>query len=221
MIHLRVADTLLSQLDGISETEFIMGNIAPDSGVPNGDWSEYNPSKDISHFFEEDENSRKRISIQKYIDRHFTKEMQKGYIREQYSFYLGYLVHLMTDILWVKEIDPICIKKSPEEYRQNPEGTVWKWKKEFFDLDALFLRENPDFRAFAVFSNAKGFKNQYMDIFSPEAFDNRREYITDFYCAQRDDLDREYVYITEKETADFVKTSAQTIKNRLSEYIDM
>ncbi|MGN1082363.1 MAG: zinc dependent phospholipase C family protein, partial [Candidatus Avispirillum sp.] len=107
MIHLRVADTLLSQLDGISGTEFIMGNIAPDSGVPNDDWSKFTPGKDISHFFEEDENSHKRISIQKYINRHFTKEMQKGYSREQYSFYLGYLVHLMTDILWVKEINPI------------------------------------------------------------------------------------------------------------------
>ena len=53
MIHLRVADTLLSQLDGISETEFIMGNIAPDSGVPNDDWSKFTPSKDISHFLRE------------------------------------------------------------------------------------------------------------------------------------------------------------------------
>lgn len=39
MIHLRIADKLLDKLTNITTTEFIMGNIAPDSGVPNEDWS--------------------------------------------------------------------------------------------------------------------------------------------------------------------------------------
>ena len=38
MVHLRIADKLLELLKDIDETAFVMGNIAPDSGVPNEDW---------------------------------------------------------------------------------------------------------------------------------------------------------------------------------------
>ena len=38
MVHLRIADELLKHISNIDETAFVMGNIAPDSGVPNEDW---------------------------------------------------------------------------------------------------------------------------------------------------------------------------------------
>ena len=50
MIHLRVADSLMDTIAGIDQTAFVMGNIAPDSGVPNADWSAYIPPKDVSHY---------------------------------------------------------------------------------------------------------------------------------------------------------------------------
>ncbi len=50
MVHLRSADELLKYTDRIDETAFVMGNIAPDSGVPSEDWSEYHPPKNVSHF---------------------------------------------------------------------------------------------------------------------------------------------------------------------------
>ena len=34
MIHLRIADKLLDKIPDLSPIEFIMGNMAPDSGVP-------------------------------------------------------------------------------------------------------------------------------------------------------------------------------------------
>ena len=36
MVHLRIADKLLDSIPGLSPAEFVVGNIAPDSGVPNG-----------------------------------------------------------------------------------------------------------------------------------------------------------------------------------------
>ena len=50
MVHLRIADKLLDQIPGLSPTEFIVGNIAPDSGVPIADWSAFSPPTKISHF---------------------------------------------------------------------------------------------------------------------------------------------------------------------------
>lgn len=39
MVHLRIADAFLDKLENIDETAFVMGNIAPDSGVPNEYWT--------------------------------------------------------------------------------------------------------------------------------------------------------------------------------------
>lgn len=50
MVHLRIADELLQNLKQIDETAFIIGNMAPDSGVPNEDWSKFNPPYDVTHF---------------------------------------------------------------------------------------------------------------------------------------------------------------------------
>ena len=50
MVHLRIADELLARIDGLDETAFIVGNIAPDSGVPSADWKQFFPPKTISHF---------------------------------------------------------------------------------------------------------------------------------------------------------------------------
>ena len=50
MIQLRVADALMDKLDGLSPREFVMGNLAPDSGIPNVNGIDYTPSSVISHF---------------------------------------------------------------------------------------------------------------------------------------------------------------------------
>lgn len=50
MVHLRIADRLLDSLPGLSAVDFVVGNIAPDSGIPNEDWSEFTPSVIVSHF---------------------------------------------------------------------------------------------------------------------------------------------------------------------------
>ena len=50
IIHLRIADELLRHLGPVDETAFIFGNLAPDSGVPNEDWSAFYPPTSVSHF---------------------------------------------------------------------------------------------------------------------------------------------------------------------------
>ena len=45
MVHLRVADKLFEQIENLDEQAFIMGNIAPDSGVPNEDWTVFSRQK--------------------------------------------------------------------------------------------------------------------------------------------------------------------------------
>lgn len=207
MIHLRIADKLLDRIDGLSGTEFIVGNIAPDSGVPNEDWSVFTPSTTVSHFKDENRN----VDIARFTSQHFTPELQKQYSTQQYSFFLGYLTHLLTDIQWAENIYAPTRIRFREEYITYRENFIWKVKEDWYDLDYLYLREHPDFRAFHIYDSAVGFENTYMDIFSPDAFDNRRKYITGFYREPNDHLDREYRYLTVQEAENFVCRAADEI----------
>jgi len=214
MIHLRIADKLLDKLNNITTTEFIMGNIAPDSGVPNEDWSVFTPSGDISHFKEESINGWKNINIDKFINTHFTKEHINGYTKKEYSFFLGYYTHLLTDIEWVKQVCQPSEERFADLCKElGRVNFVWTLKKDWYDLDFLYLKKNPDFRAFRLYEQSKDFKNTFMDIFAEDAFENRRQYITGFYLSGREDLEREYPYLNEIQTEAFVERTVDIIMN--------
>ena len=219
MIHLRVADKLLDRIPGLSPIEFIMGNMAPDSGVPNADWSAFTPSTTVSHYRVDDGTGKKDIRPDRYMGSYFTPELRSGYNDQQYAFYLGYLTHLMTDMLWSDRIaDPTRRKYAPEFAAQGRQ--FWNTiKEDWYDLDFLYLKKHPGFRAFRAYLGSVGFVNRYLDFFAPDAFDDRREYITSFYLQENDHLYREYPYLTEAEADQFVDHAAAEITARLEELL--
>ena len=208
MIHLRIADKLLDRIPGLSPLEFIMGNMAPDSGVPNKDWTQFFPSKLISHFREDDGNGKKKINVQTYLNQYFTPALRESYNERQYAFYLGYYTHLLTDCLWSDRI------AWPTRLR-FPDVSWEDIKEDWYDLDFLFLKKRPGFRAFRAYLGSVGFVNTYMDSFAPDAFDNRREYITSFYLQENNNLNREYPYLTEAEADRFVDAAVEEILSAL------
>ena len=213
MVHLRVAEKVFERFaDGEwCETEYIVGNIAPDSGVPSEDWTTFTPSTWISHFSTLDENGVKKVDIDRFVREYLTSEKVKGYNPRQLSFYLGYYNHLLTDKLWVEHVVNPLRLRDKANFEADQAGTMWKWKKDWYDLDFLYLKKHPDFHAFHVYKEAIGFVNEYMDFFTKDAFDNRREYITGFYLAGREDLEREYPWLTEEEMDAFVDVAVEEI----------
>lgn len=215
MIHLRIADTLLDQIDCLSAEEFIMGNIAPDSGVPNEDWSKFTPSTTLSHFRTDNGTGKKKVNISAFIEQYFTRRHQCCYDVKTYSFFLGYLTHLLTDCLWS---DRVAHPTMDKYITDNNQHMVAKIKDDWYDLDYLYLRTNPDFRGFRIYKNIDKFPNTYMDIFSKDAFDNRRAYIVGFYEQENNNLDREYPYLTKEEADQFVTDACLEIKKQLEVY---
>lgn len=214
MVHLRIADKLLDNVPDLSPVEFIVGNVAPDSGVPNEDWSVFTPSTQVSHF----KTDSSKANPDAFAGKYFTPALQAGYSGQQYGFYLGYLVHLITDVLWVRDIyDPSKLRFA-EEWDKDPDNFIWKLKADWYDLDFKFLRDHPGFRAFRVYLGAVGFVNEFMEEFSPDAFDNRRQYITSFYLGDNDHLDRDYPYLTEPEMDAFTDNAVKEILQLLPLY---
>ena len=214
MVHLRIADKLLDRIPDLSPIEFIVGNIAPDSGVPNADWSAFSPSTKVSHF----KSAGEKADPDAFAAKYFTPEQQAGYNEQQYAFYLGYLTHLMTDVLWSDKIAHPTLRKHGKEHAPDRTEFIWKVKEDWYDLDFKYLRDHPGFRAFRVYLGCVGFRNEFMDEFSEDAFDNRRQYITDFYLQGKDNLDREYIYLREAEMDAFVENSVSALLDRLRTY---
>ncbi len=217
MVHLRIADNILDELPELSSTEFIVGNIAPDSGVPNEDWSAFTPSGDVSHFKTTDTDGLKDIHLKEYVNQFLLTTQRKQYNNGQISFFLGYLTHLITDMMWCDLIVRPSMHKFKSLYDKDRTEWVWTLKKDWYDLDFLYIRNNPDFRAFSIYNSALGFRNEYLSFFSTDAFDKKRAYITSFYSNMRDNLDREYVYLSEKEMDYFVNEASIKILQKLKE----
>lgn len=218
MVHFRIADALLDVREELSQAEFVFGNIAPDSGVPNADWSAFTPSGDISHFKTTDKDGFKDIHIDEYCQAYLRAEQYEDYTPRQRSFYLGYLTHLLTDIEWTQRVVRPSSEKFRELYERDKNEWIWTLKKDWYDLDFLFLREHPDFRAFCLYESAVGFQNDFLDFFAPDAFDNRREYICGFYRGGREGLDREYPYLTAQEMECFVEECTKKLAGELNKY---
>lgn len=214
MVHLRIADRLLDSLPKLSAVDFVVGNIAPDSGVPNQDWSEFAPSVIVSHF-RVDHSIPKAIHIPAFVERYFTPEQRTRYTPAQYSFFLGYLVHLITDQLWSKQVVNGLKKSFPAQWDDDRTALINRAKEDWYDLDYKYLRQHPDFRAFRIYAGAAGYKNTFMTEFAPDAFDNRRQYITSFYREENNHLDREYPYFKEEQMDRFVSEATQEILSRL------
>ena len=217
MVHLRIADKLLDAIPGLSPVEFIVGNIAPDSGVPNADWSSFTPNTKISHF----KTGNQKAGPEAFAEKYFTPAQRTGYDARQYGFYLGYLTHLLTDKLWSDRIARPSFQRFIGGESPGKDPLVWTIKEDWYDLDYKYLRDHPGFRAFRVYLGAVGFRNDFMEEFSADAFDNRRQYITDFYLQGKDNLDREYPYLTQQEMDAFTETAAREILDILHRNYDV
>ena len=214
MIHLRIADGLLDRIPGLDETAFVMGNIAPDSGVPNEDWSAYSPPKDISHY-KVKRGNESVFDLDRFITEHFSPELICSYSLREFSFFLGYYAHLLTDREWIKEVLHPSFAAHPDKAEKDRTAFVWELKRDWYDMDFRYLKEHPDFRAFRIYEQSDGFRNDLMDIFSEDAFCSRRKYICGYYRGEHGNLYREYPYMTPEQADSFVSGAAQRVYSAL------
>ena len=218
MIHLRVADRLMDKIRGLDATAFVMGNIAPDSGMPNADWTAYSPPKAVSHY-KTHQHDETFFDLDRFISEHLTAEQIRAYSRREFSFFLGYYVHLLTDADWTLKIFRPMIAEYVEKRGEDKHTFIWKMKQDWYDLDFRYLEEHPDFRAYHLYEQASGFSNDFMDIFSKDAFDNRREYICGFYRGRHGELYREYPFLTPARADAFVGKTVEVLLVRLTDVL--
>ena len=217
VIHLRVADELLDRFPALIQTEFVFGNIAPDSGVPGENYT-FTPPKSVSHF-QKLENGHKISGYDLYEAEYLIPEKLANYSPSALSFHLGYFSHLLTDYLWAKHVALPTFERDIDEYLRDKAAAVGKYKVDWYDLDFRYLRDHPDFRAFRIYRGAPYFRNVYLDFYPPEAFEQRRKHIVDFYSEHRENLDREYPWLTPEQADGFVAIAVKNVTDGISKYL--
>jgi len=207
MVHFRIADKLMEYLD-VHMEPFIVGNIGPDCGEPNEDWSVFRPSSNISHWKETEDKSG--INSDGFYEEYVAKNLDNS----KKSFYIGYYIHLVTDVLWRNKIY-VPIKNQYLEQFEKDKNFIWTVKEDWYDLDHMYLKNNPEFRAFRIFDQITSFPNIYLDYFSEVAIEKRIKYISGFYNSHEGVLEREYPYLNEEQMNVFVSEAADDIRRDL------
>lgn len=209
--HLRIADYLFRQYPQLDIECFLVGNIGPDCGVPNEDWSEFTPPKLISHWY----NGKTEIDAEDFRLSYLTEGKRKN--PEDFSFYLGYYVHLLADKAWSR----LARRKFAEPlYKDNLDkdpSFIWVAKEDWYGLDHLFLKENRDFIFYTHFAQIREFPNRFFDFYPPDAFTRQVRYIADFYLEFNGRLDRPFIYLTRQEMDSYVETAIHEITPKVQE----
>ena len=227
MIHFRVAQAMLDRgalgecPERAPAEAFVMGNIAPDSGVPTPEGG-YSPDKNTSHFMRRFEGVPAGQNPERCDPHLFAREwlipaLDRG-DGVAAAFYLGYLCHLVTDNGWVRDfIYPAKVRFAHlrlVDGAETPEGVARFYaflKKDWYDMDFLYLRCRPDLPAYRLFLEAPRFDNEFLPFFPADAFEVRRSEIEDFYRKGVAAVEERSVYISEDEAEAFIERVADEI----------
>ncbi|MCB9450758.1 MAG: hypothetical protein H6672_04930 [Anaerolineaceae bacterium] len=204
--HLRIAENLLPHLPLLDERLFLFGSLAPDSGVPNADWTQFDPPKEVTHFLE------KGLDEGNIKDLHFYRAYLAGVSPDdtRYSYLLGYFFHLICDNLWSIRVGRPTRERLADMIAELGESEVIRRvKNDWYTLDFKYVRDHPDCAFWRVYRDAPP-PPAVVPYLSDAALHQQITYIRDFYCNPPDDLviERAYPYLNEAHMARYVEEAA-------------
>ncbi len=208
--HLRIAENMLNHLPHLDEVQFTYGNLAPDSGYPNADWSQFDPPKTRTHYLTEGSGESGARDLL------FWREYLPGVDRgdsARYSFLLGYFLHLVTDRLASRRFGQSTKIYFDDLFRRKSASEAWEIiKTDWYGLDQRYVRDHPHSLFWRVFLPAP-IPPCPLPYLPQAAFDHQMNYIKRFY-AEPDadwDLDRAFPYMNESTITRFVEDTTSSL----------
>ena len=210
IVHLRIAESLLNLTDGLDPVIYSMGNIAPDSGIPDENWEKFDPPQEILHF---KANNRGKWSLadlefyRQYL--HPQKVIQAD--TDRFSFLLGYFSHLVTDNLWDEQIAWPTRERFEVEFNADPRF-IWQVKRDWYGLDFEYVRRKPESLYWRVFLDCE-YNHNYLPFLPKEALQQRLAYIQAFYQRTDEKIETWYInrpneYLSEREMDAFIQAAS-------------
>jgi len=216
--HLRIAENLLERIPEIDAGQFAIGNIAPDSGIPDEKWEKFEPPPQVTHF-------KRSKSVHKDIA---DLDFYRGYLADispqetlRFSFRLGYFFHLITDNLWTIEVGRPTSERWAEQFAADKKF-IWEVKEDWYGLDQIYVREYPDCLFWRVFLNSEPFDGAQdkptsadLDFLPAKALSRQLKHIKAFYQRDNDEIKammaRPMIYLQKAEMDRFVEYATERI----------
>lgn len=229
--HLMIADIVMKHCPELDRRGFCVGNIAPDCNVENEDWTSFTPPREVTHWMNSE---RKNVSdSESFLNEYILKRKSEIRSHEQFSFLIGYYVHLIVDAEFMrfirdeKRVKDIWVRiKANENLRPRSEGYPEDWDsvkklvpkkermREILSIEAEYLRDNPDSGYLTEILPLKDFPD-YID-YLPRGSIVRKIGIMG-YMPELDEELADPVTITREELASFVENTALLVVGRLRE----
>lgn len=207
--HLRIAEKLLSQFPELDKTAFTFGNLAPDSGIPNETWTEFDPPKEVTHFLHKGEGEDMIRDLVYYREYLAGLSPQDGV--EKYSFRFGYFTHLICDILWMKYLGDTT-KTAFKEMIEADKLKAWDIiKDDWYGLDQLYNRAHPENLFWQVVQKSPN-PTSHLPFVNEKSLHHQLAHIRDFY-GNPDPVfftERKYPYLNEATMSRVVDDTVQT-----------
>ena len=212
IVHLRIADTFIKRgiIPSQYKTEFILGSLAPDCGYGQKDsLSGFCPPPSVTHWAPS--GCKIVCNYTKFYDTYIKGRIKDG----DYYFYFGYYIHLLTDILWSSSIYMANRLKYAKEYRDNPEF-INVVKQDWYGLDFLFLKKASDYEPMQLLNKVENVKD-YLPYYEKGQLTKQIKYIYDYYKTNTYDSKHSFIYLTEIEMDEFIKTVPDLILLKLKQ----
>ncbi|NLY36036.1 MAG: zinc dependent phospholipase C family protein [Tissierellia bacterium] len=205
MAHIRIAKSLLRYLEA-DPKQLIVGSIGPDCGYITDEG--FLPQKPLTHW-------QLKPKSKEVFSEFFFQDYLKGQRGdENYDFYLGYYLHLITDIKWHEMVSRPIMENYMQTLGWDP-LFLQEVRKDWYDIDRLYLRQHPQDYAYQVFQGIRSFPNIYLPFFSEDAFEKKIDFICKFYQRTPRSLERSFVYFSPEMMDDFISLALISCKEDL------
>lgn len=211
LTHLRVAEKIKQKIPEIDFSYFIIGSIAPDSGIPDEKQRNYTPSKEITHCRHQKDDSIIGMDDSVFFDNYLRPEKIMTRSDSTRSFLWGYYFHLITDKLWLEEYFMPLKAQYESEPDNGGKDFVDFIREEMFSLDFEYLKEE----GWELINQLRDFSGNinFFYEFDSDYIYECKDRIVDFYSGEPLNLNRKYRYLTPKKIEDFVvKASEKCIR---------
>lgn len=209
--HLRIAENLLGLIPNLDEAQFAIGNIAPDSGIPDEKWEKFEPPPAVTHFKRTDDVHKDIADLDFY----------RGYLADvppddapRFSFRLGYFFHLVADNLWTIRVGKPTQERFSEQFAADKDF-IWEVKRDWYGLDHLYVRAHPESLFWRVFLDAEPDSTD-LDFLPARALSHQLDYIKTFYQRRDEKVDamcaRPMIYLPAAEMDAFVREATEQIE---------
>jgi hypothetical protein len=208
--HLRIAETLLEHFSELDEVTFTFGNLSPDSGIPNAEWTEFDPPKEVTHFLRKGEGEDAIHDLEFY--QQYLAHIKLEDDRKLYSFRLGYFFHLICDIMWAKRIGKTTRLEFKNLFDENISKAVETVKDDWYGLDQLYVRDHPGSNFWRVIM-AYPDSPSYLPFIKNETLHQQYAHIRKYYSQPESQwfLSLPYHYLNETTMSRMVADSIEAV----------